>query len=366
MGEDGRYVGLSLHRAARISSAARGGQVLLSSTTAGLVSDNLPPSVLLRDFGRHTLKDVDRPERVSQLVIDGLPSVFPRVRTEGDRRRRLRVIVVAALLLAVGGIAAGVVLATRDESRPVAVVPNSVAAIDPHTNRIVADIGTGQRPTAVAVGEGGVWVLNADDRTVQEIDPARQAVARTTGVPESVSSATSSGLAYPPVFAVGEGAVWVGQDTTLLKLDPTHNLPGQSVPVPGTDRAKAGPLAPGATSPGARLRGVAIGAGSIWLARDDSKVFRLDPSRGKAVAPSIDVPVGSLAGLIPIMAFGNDALWLTDASDPGLVRVDPETNAAVATFRAFRPMSTGLPWGVDRCGRTHQPASTGLMPTGAA
>ena len=184
VGEDGRYVGLSLHRAARISSAARGGQVLLSSTTAGLVTDNLPAGVSLRDFGRHSLKDFDRPESVSQLVIDGLQSEFPRIRSERDRRRRLRLVVVGAVVLVVaGGIAAGVVLATSGGSQPVMVVPNSVAVIDPKTNRVVADIGVGQRPTAVAVGEGGVWVLNADDRTVQKIDPASEGVVRTTGVP---------------------------------------------------------------------------------------------------------------------------------------------------------------------------------------
>jgi len=75
------YVGVAVHRAARICTIAHGGQVLLSRSTAGIVEDEDIPGVALRDLGEHRLKDVDRPERISQLVIDGLPSDFPPLRT---------------------------------------------------------------------------------------------------------------------------------------------------------------------------------------------------------------------------------------------------------------------------------------------
>jgi class 3 adenylate cyclase len=78
-----RYIGLGVHRAARIAAAAHGGQVLLSSVTRGLVEEELPPDVELRDMGEHRLKDLDRPERLSQLVIAGLPAAFPPPRTAG-------------------------------------------------------------------------------------------------------------------------------------------------------------------------------------------------------------------------------------------------------------------------------------------
>src|SRR5512135_2028463 len=45
------YVGLDVHHAARIMSAAHGGQVLLSQTTLDLVQYNLPDGVHLRDLG---------------------------------------------------------------------------------------------------------------------------------------------------------------------------------------------------------------------------------------------------------------------------------------------------------------------------
>jgi predicted ATPase/class 3 adenylate cyclase len=75
--QQGDYVGLDVHRAARICAAGHGGQVLISSSTRELVADELPPDVALRDLGEHRLKDLDRPERLVQLVIGDLPAEFP-------------------------------------------------------------------------------------------------------------------------------------------------------------------------------------------------------------------------------------------------------------------------------------------------
>ena len=85
------YVGLDVPRAARISAAAHGGQTLLSSTTRELVEDELPVGVALRDLGEHRLKDLTRPQRLSQLVIAGLSNDFPPLRTLGNRPTNLPV-----------------------------------------------------------------------------------------------------------------------------------------------------------------------------------------------------------------------------------------------------------------------------------
>jgi DNA-binding SARP family transcriptional activator/class 3 adenylate cyclase len=82
VGEE-RYVGLGVHRAARICSAAHGGQILLSAVTRGLVEDDLPDGVTLRDLGEHRLKDLERAEPLSQLLISRLPADFPAPRTAG-------------------------------------------------------------------------------------------------------------------------------------------------------------------------------------------------------------------------------------------------------------------------------------------
>ncbi|MDQ3997366.1 MAG: tetratricopeptide repeat protein [Gemmatimonadota bacterium] len=75
------YVGLDVHRAARISAAAHGGQVVVSQAAAMLVGQALPSDVTLRDLGAHRLKDLSEPERIHQLVIDGLPNDFPPLRS---------------------------------------------------------------------------------------------------------------------------------------------------------------------------------------------------------------------------------------------------------------------------------------------
>jgi class 3 adenylate cyclase len=71
------YVGMDVHRAARIAHIGHGGQVLLSETTTPLVQDELPAGVTLLDLGRHRLKDMRRPERIHRLVIEDLPQEFP-------------------------------------------------------------------------------------------------------------------------------------------------------------------------------------------------------------------------------------------------------------------------------------------------
>ena len=69
------YVGIDVHRGARIAAVGHGGQVLLSQTTRTLVDHEA------RDLGAHRLKDLSAPERLYQLEIDGLPGEFPLLKT---------------------------------------------------------------------------------------------------------------------------------------------------------------------------------------------------------------------------------------------------------------------------------------------
>ena len=71
-----KYVGMDVHRAARIMAAAHGGQVLVSETTAALLD-----GVELRDLGPQRLKDLLEPIRLYQLEVDGLPGEFPPLRS---------------------------------------------------------------------------------------------------------------------------------------------------------------------------------------------------------------------------------------------------------------------------------------------
>jgi predicted ATPase/class 3 adenylate cyclase len=67
------YVGIDVHRAARIAAAAHGGQIVISETTYGLLGGDVP----VRELGEHRLKDLTQPERLYQLG----GGEFPPLRT---------------------------------------------------------------------------------------------------------------------------------------------------------------------------------------------------------------------------------------------------------------------------------------------
>lgn len=71
-----KYVGIDVHRAARIMAAAHGRQVIVSETTAALLG-----GAGLLDLGLHRLKDMLEPIRLFQLEVDGLPGEFPPLRS---------------------------------------------------------------------------------------------------------------------------------------------------------------------------------------------------------------------------------------------------------------------------------------------
>ena len=75
------FVGMDVHRAARICAAGHGGQILVSASARGLIGTALPEGVSLRDLGEHRLKDLVTPERLYQAVVPGLPADFPPARS---------------------------------------------------------------------------------------------------------------------------------------------------------------------------------------------------------------------------------------------------------------------------------------------
>ena len=91
------YVGLDLHYAARIMSAAYGGQVLLSQTTRDLVAHDVPAGVRLHDLGEHRLKDFDHPVHLYQGVFADLPTNFMPPKTLGSRQGSLPVLPTALI-----------------------------------------------------------------------------------------------------------------------------------------------------------------------------------------------------------------------------------------------------------------------------
>jgi predicted ATPase/class 3 adenylate cyclase len=75
------YVGIDVHRAARICNAAHGGQVLISQPAQSLLGSSLPDGIGLRDLGDHRLRGIESAERLYQVVAPGLDEDFPPVRS---------------------------------------------------------------------------------------------------------------------------------------------------------------------------------------------------------------------------------------------------------------------------------------------
>ena len=102
------YLGLDVVRAARICTAARGGNVLLSESTRALLGSTLPDGVSVFPRGERHLKGIDEPERVYELAIEGVES-----EERGRRRRSCRAAVAAGRLL----VAAAPIERARDSGK---------------------------------------------------------------------------------------------------------------------------------------------------------------------------------------------------------------------------------------------------------
>jgi class 3 adenylate cyclase len=77
---DGSYIGLAVHTAARVCSAAHGGQIVVTGQTRTALKAPLPPGVRLRSLGRHRLPGLTRAETLFQVRAEGLTTDFPPLR----------------------------------------------------------------------------------------------------------------------------------------------------------------------------------------------------------------------------------------------------------------------------------------------
>ena len=79
--DEGNYAGTTINKTARLRDLAHGGQTVISAATEEMVEDQLPDEAWLTDLGRHALRDLPRPVRVSQLCHPDLRNEFPPLRT---------------------------------------------------------------------------------------------------------------------------------------------------------------------------------------------------------------------------------------------------------------------------------------------
>jgi YVTN family beta-propeller protein len=265
------------------------------------------------------------------------PAVEPG-KSEQRRSRKRRAVLLSALT---GVIAAAVVVpllvfGQRGGHSAVSVADDSLAVVDAHSGRLLADTGVGATPTAVAFGEGAYWVTNADGDTVSRINPRTNAVVQ----PITVGNGPSG-------IATGAGAVWVvnSLDGTVSRIDPGTNTVVHTIGV-GTEPVgivyAAGSVWVANAGDGTISRidsksdrpttlpiaatQLAFGAGTLWASeRAAGEVVRIDPTTGKQVFAPIHVGNGP-AGI----AFGDGAAWVANSLDGTVYRIDPDTNSVTA------------------------------------
>ena len=323
-----------------------------------------------------------------------------RARPRRSRRRKIQLAIGAALLGLGALVVAAVLVATRGDGVLTA-TPNSVAAVDPATRRVVAVVPVGSEPTEIVARAGAVWVVNSNEGagTITRIDAARKVVSGTFAVPgtprslgygggslwvgttegrvfrvDPDSGATDSSFTlrnagkndpfnFDPGagwLTVGAGAVWATSLRTITRIDLRTSQVRASV-TPGYGELAFGfgslwaigaialdRLAPTTMRRIARI-GIAVGdlpfdAGEegVWIGDDTGRaVFRIDPQRN-VVARTIDV-----AGRPFGVAVGAGAVWAA-IDDGTIARIDPITNRATTIRVGGRPrnvsVGSGLVW----------------------
>jgi serine/threonine protein kinase len=245
------------------------------------------------------------------------------------RRLRRMALPLAAGVLVAAAAAFTVVLVTGSDHKAKAASSlfardNTLARIDPATNRVSAIIDVGASPSLAAAGGQSVWVYNQGDSTISEIDTETNRVRKTT--PVAVAVVDVSRFAGPVLAADASGAWFVdggsGGDPPLLTR----------IPADGRKQEYRLDLKP---------TGVAVGAGAVWVvgrAGHEYQVLRIDPASGRVDARTrfaISMPVDSIA-------FGYGAVWAVGSDNATLYRIDAHTakrngRLVVGTSGAGRP-----------------------------
>jgi class 3 adenylate cyclase len=335
---DDRYVGIGVHRGARVSALAHGGQILISDATRVLVEDDLPQGVFLRDLGEVRLKDFDRPERIAQLTAEGLQMEFPplagvRPVTQPSARRRRSVLV--SMLAGVVAAAVSIpVFALGQGSKGTVAGAESLLRIDPRKATVSKGIDVPGRPAAVTTCAASVFVASLNGY-VFEIDPR-------TSKP------------YPIFIGGKPGDIsHVGSLATVVRGPPQHSV---TVIDAGTGTPSAPFALPGAPSASAT---VTTYGNDIWIANPGKHELEQIRSPYTGIARTISLPplttrAHRTAGYSGIAA-GEGALWVVgNEFNRTLWRVDPATRRVTTIPLSFAPRAVaagyGGVWIVDRRG----------------
>jgi DNA-binding SARP family transcriptional activator/streptogramin lyase len=256
--------------------------------------------------------------RLHEAMLRQDPSLErPAVAPPAEGRRTLRSgrsLLMATVLAAAALVIIAVVVAGRggEQGAPgmsaltqVRVAEQRLAFIDLRRGDLLRSVPIGHEipggNASFAQGRDADW-LAAESGALLQIDPRRHRIARSI----------SLGLT-PGGLALGLGSVWVvAQDRpVLLRLDPSFGALQRRyrIPTEGVRRPD-------------RFTGVAIAAGSVWVAQGEERVVRLDPRSGRTLARIRAPGATALAGT-------EGALWVSGGDSGVLYRIDPVADAVV-------------------------------------
>jgi DNA-binding SARP family transcriptional activator/streptogramin lyase len=328
----------------------------------------------------------------------------PKPPAAPSSRRRLVLLALAGALL-IAALVVGILQATGGDSGPIVATKNSLAVVDPRSNRVVGVVPIGETPRGVTVGTHNVWAANAAEGTVSRIDPTRLRVTQIIGLGAAATDLVEA-----------DGEVWVatGVDNTVVRIDArsggilgtikiSRDLSSSAYAIASDTDAvwvasgngiyKIDPSTKeivSASNWGAGINDVAVHAGSIWFANSHESVIRASTQdlrqTGEAelgVIPAslaiangsvwvgASAPYGSAAAVWRLdestarvtqtivfkraigypptvqVAYGLGAIWVAIWDDGSLIRVDPREGTIVAHINVGGHPS-GVAVGKDR------------------
>ena len=333
------------------------------------------PATVDEVLGRGTAKIPDERWQTCAALVEATRSAFGgRPTTVPARRSRRRGI--AAVLTGVAAVAAAFAALTLGGEGTALAQSDSLVRIDVRGGEPAGGAAVGERPTAVTVCGGSVWVTTRDG-TVFQVDPKSltphtvrvrgtpsdvanvgDLAAVVSGPPEQVTMVDAqfgqiSGVVTVPRARVSATAVafgrdgWVANPTgrSLDLLAPPYTGVTASVPLPGAPRlVAAGERAVwavggrtlwridpralrvvGSTRLPFAPRAIDAGRGGVWLADEKSDdVVRVDPASGRRTRVEVgDAPIA--------IAVGANAVWVANKADATVSRIDPRRNAVDRT-----------------------------------
>jgi DNA-binding SARP family transcriptional activator len=283
--------------------------------TRRLLVDELgiEPSASLRELERMILnQDAGLLARQPATPAPPAPDEPREPRRRPPRRRPLLLLGVSALGAALLGL---ILLSGDSRPQPLRIAgPGAVLFLGTGSGEPLGQVSTGPGASRMRFGLGALWRLE-DPGELLQIDPATMRLTRTTPI------------GFAGDIALAGNGVWVSGDTnTLVRVDPTYGTVAQRIRLPhrGLQHARSN-------------GGVAFGAGSVWVAQGRSRVLRIDPA-SERVQRVFEVPEAV------VLAFGEGAVWVASSELGKLTKIDPRTNAIVASVRigpSIRSLAVG-------------------------